>query len=71
MPEVSWVVSVPETVPGQARPASPDEARRLAGAFASADCAECSHFVERAMRAIALALDDLPDGEPPFEGPTD
>jgi hypothetical protein len=70
-PELSWVVPRRELCPGETRPASPDDARRAPAGFAPGDCDGCSQFVERAMRAIALALDDDSDEWPPFEGPTD
>lgn len=73
-PWLSWVVPVPEILPGETRPASASDARRSAGQTGDGDCLGCSRFVERAMRAIALALDDgdaADDDWPPFEGPTD
>lgn len=73
-PCLSWVVPVPEALLDETRPASPRDARRVVAEAGPGECPGCSHFVERAMRAIALALDDAdaPDGDwPPFEGPTD
>ena len=68
--DVSWVVTVPELCVGETRPASPAELRRLEVAFAAHDCPDCSRFVERAIEAIALALDEF-DDEPPHGGLTD
>jgi hypothetical protein len=65
--DLSWVVPVPELSVGESRPASPGELRRLEIAFAPPECPGCVRFVERAMEALALALDeyDEPDDEPP------
>jgi hypothetical protein len=65
--DLSWVVPVPELSVGETRPASARELHRLEVAFAPPECPGCVRFVERAMEALALALDeyDESDDEPP------
>jgi len=68
--DLMWVVAVPELCLGESRPASPAELRRLEVAFAAPECPGCVRFVQRAMEALSLALDEF-DDEPPRGGLTD
>jgi len=68
--DLSWVVSLPELCVGEARPASLAELHRLEVAFAPPECPGCVRFVERAMEALSLALDEF-DDDPPCGGLTD
>jgi len=69
-PDISWVVAVPELRDSDARPASPAALRELESVFAPPDCPGCFRFVERAIEAISMALDEF-DDEPALGGPTD
>lgn len=68
--DLGWVVPVPELCVGETRPASPGALRRLQADFAPPECPGCSRFVERALEAIAIAL-DASDDDPPHGGLTD
>lgn len=67
---LSWVVPVPESRGGDARPASQAALRELETVFVPPDCPGCFRFVERAIEAISMALDEF-DDEPALGGPTD
>ena len=78
-PGLEWVIRRTQLSPADTRPARGGDAPAIAAGFASTDCPRCARFVESAMQAIALALDDYRDGagdpvpdddEPPF-GATD
>lgn len=68
--DVTWIVPVPELRASDTRAASPTALRELETAFAPPDCPDCFRFVERAIEAISMALDEFGD-EPPRGGPTD
>jgi hypothetical protein len=68
--DLGWVVTVPEFCAGETRPASPGALHRLEAEFGPAECPGCFRFVERAIEAISLALDEF-DDEPSQGGPTD
>jgi len=63
--ELSWVLTVPELCLGQARVSSPESLRDLEAAFAPAECPTCARFVERAIEALSMALDEVVDEPPP------
>jgi len=69
-PDVGWVVAVPTLCAGAALPASPASLHDLETEFAPPQCPGCARFVERAMQALSVALDEV-DDEPFRGGPTD
>ena len=68
--DLRWVVSVPELCAGASRPASPSALRRLEAELGPVECPSCFRFVERAIEAISVALEEFDDG-PSRGGPTD